>query len=73
MYKNLYGLKDSVLYLFQNIRWGLEVRVFVKYQVDPFVWYRGKIILLFYFYYCLIFNTSKDKTDIVYTFLKMYF
>ena len=41
--------------------------------MDPCVWYKEEMVLLFYVDDCLIFSPSKDKIDEVYTSLQAYF
>ena len=70
--KNLYGLKDAVLACFEKLKEGLEDRSFFQSQVDPFIWYKEEIILIFYIDDCLIFIPSKDKIDGLYDSLQAY-
>ena len=58
--KNLYVLKDAGLACFEKIKECLEARGFFQSQVDPCLWYREEIVLLFYFDYCIIFSPSKN-------------
>ena len=39
----------------------MEAIGFFQYQVDPCVWYRKDMVLLFYVDDCLMFSISKDK------------
>ena len=50
----------------------MEAGGFLKSQVDTCVWYREEMVLLFYVEDCLIFSTSKNKIDDVYTSLQAY-
>ena len=52
--KNLYGLNDAVLAWFEKLKEGLEARYFFQSQVDPYVWYKEEMFLLFYVDDCLI-------------------
>ena len=42
-------------------------------QVDPCVWYKEEMVLLFYVDDCLMFSPYKDKIDEVYASLQEYF
>ena len=64
--QKLYGLKDVGLACFEKIKEGLQARYFVQSQVDPCVWYKEEMVLIFYDDYCLMFIISKDKIDEVY-------
>ena len=44
----------------------MEDREFFQPQLDPCVWYKEKIVLLFYVWNYLMFIPSKDKIDEVY-------
>ena len=44
----------------------MEARGLVQSQVEPCVWYKEEMVLIFYFDDCLLFITSKDKIDEVY-------
>ena len=70
---NIYGLKYAGLAWFGNIKKCLEAIGFVQYQVDPGVWYREEIDILFYVDDCLIFSPSKDKIDDIYAPLQVGF
>ena len=61
--KNLYVLKDSGLELFEKLEEGLEAIDSFQSQVDPCIWYKEEMVLLFYIADCLIFSPSKDKID----------
>ena len=41
--------------------------------MDPCVWYKEEIILIFYVDDCLLFSLSKDKIDEVYASIQAYF
>ena len=64
---NIYGLKDAGLEWFDKIKESLKAIGFVQYQVYPCVRYRENMVLLLYVDDCLMFSTSKDKIDDVYT------
>ena len=51
----------------------MEDRGFVQSQVDPCVWYREYMVLLFYVDDSILFIPSKDKVDDVYASLQEYF
>ena len=61
--KNLYGLRDAVMARFEKLKEGLEARSFSQSQLEPCVWYKEEIVLLFYVDYCLKFSPSNDKID----------
>ena len=71
--KNLDGLKYAGLAWFEKLKEIMEARYFVQSQVDPCVWYKEEIGLLFYVYDCLLFSPSKDKIDEVYASLQSNF
>ena len=60
LYNNVYVIKDAGIDWFDNLKECLEARGFVQYQVDPYVWYREEIVLLFYVDSFLMFSPSKD-------------
>ena len=49
---------------------GLEARNSVQSQVDPFVWYKEEMVLLFYIDDCQLLNPYKDKINEVYASLQ---
>ena len=46
--KNLYGLKYAGLEWFEKLKEGLKVTDSVHSKVDPFLWYKEIMVLLFY-------------------------
>ena len=48
----------------------MKVRGFLQSQLDPCVWYREDMVLLFYVGGCHIFSPSRDKIDDVYASLQ---
>ena len=48
----------------------LEIRWFIPYQVDSYVWYREYMVLLFYVDDCIMIRPYKDKTDDLHGYLQ---
>ena len=48
----------------------MKARDFFQSQVDPCVWYKKEMVILFYVDYCQIFSPYKDKIDEVYASLQ---
>ena len=46
---------------FEKLKEGLEARYVFQSQVDPCVWYKKEMVILFCVDDCLIFSPSKDK------------
>ena len=46
--ENLYGLKDAGLTWFEKLKEGIDARYFYQSQVNPCVWYKEEMVLLFY-------------------------
>ena len=67
--QKIFGSKDEGLSLFEKFKEGLEARISFQSQLDPCVWYKEEMVLIFYVYDWLIFSPSKDKIDEVYAYL----
>ena len=63
MDRNLYDLRDAGLEWFEKLNEGLEAFGFVQSQVDPCVYYRDDMELLFNLGGCLMCSLSKYKID----------
>ena len=68
--KNLYGLKYAGLEWFEKLKEGLKVTDSVHSKVDPFLWYKEIMVLLFYVHDCLMFSSSEYKVDELYAYLQ---
>ena len=71
--KNLYGLNNAGLVWFEKFKKGLEARIVFRSQVDPYVWYKEDMVLLFYVDDYIMFSTYKDKIDDIFTSYLEYF
>ena len=69
-WKKKFVLKYAGLEWFEKLKEGLEDRRFVKYQVDPCVWYMEEMVLIFSVDYCLMFSPYKGKIDDVYAYIQ---
>ena len=56
-------LNDTGLKCFDKLKEGLEARHFSQAQVDPCVWYKEEMELLFYVDNFLTLISYKDKID----------
>ena len=56
LYKNLYIFKDTGLSWFENLKEVLDPIGFVKYQMEPWIWYINDSFLLLFVYNGLMFS-----------------
>ena len=58
--------------MFKKLKEGIEAIYFFRSLVDPCVWYKEEMVLLFYIDECLMLSPSKDKIYEVYASIRAY-